>query len=284
MSDAIFSGRGIFGNRKHAPYDVLAYLEPGLMLDIGASNGYISKLMLKKSPKSTVIAFEPFPGNIPLLRKNAGADERIQIIEKAVSDDERAVPFHVASTVTTPTLNWDVGYSSLGYIITDKSPARSGTVISVPTVRVDDAIGSEHVRFMKVDVQGGENSVLRSARRALSEQRIDVMHIEFSGERDVFDILQGHGLMIFDSGYTLIPCRTDPDLSSWDITGDIRLSTGRAAYRSWPSSMPTTSAGYLDFLEQETKAIGTVSTDLLCVSPNAWPAFLSAAVNASSSG
>lgn len=99
----LFSGRGLFAGRRHAAYDLLAYLEPGLLLDIGASNGAFTKLMLAKSPQSEVLAFEPFPGNITLLRENVGHDPRVTIFERAVTHKAEPVDFEVASTVATST-------------------------------------------------------------------------------------------------------------------------------------------------------------------------------------
>jgi precorrin-6B methylase 2 len=57
----INSGQSLFGERSTSVYDVLAHLEPGLMLDVGAASGGTTALMLRRSPQSRVIAFEPFP-------------------------------------------------------------------------------------------------------------------------------------------------------------------------------------------------------------------------------
>ena len=38
-TSTIKSSRELFGERPDAVYDVLAYLEPGLMLDVGAAAG-----------------------------------------------------------------------------------------------------------------------------------------------------------------------------------------------------------------------------------------------------
>ncbi|MCE9650914.1 MAG: FkbM family methyltransferase [Parvibaculum sp.] len=280
MNDFVFTGRGIFGNRRHAPYDVLAYLEPGLMLDIGASNGNYSKHMLNKSPQSRVMAFEPFPGNLPILRQNLADEPRVRIVEKAVSDDKGEMPFFTSSKVTSGGGKWEEGYSSLGYIVRGGVYDQTRTIM-VQTISVDEAIDNQRVRFMKVDVQGGEIAVLRSASRAFSEQRIDIIHLEFSGERDVFDFVRSHGFVIFDSQYILLPLREPADLSNWDIVEPVKLSTGQIAHRAWPSAMPTIPDRFLDFLQTERKKIGNAFTDLVCVSSSALPQFLNAAMRAS---
>lgn len=270
------SGRYFFESEDH--YDVLSYLQSGLMLDVGASNGAATALMLKKSPASRVIAFEPFAGNLPVIRERLGADKRVQIIEKAVSDVVSEQSFFVSSTVKGGSNHFPKGYSSHGKLVPNDStdPARTFRVSTVP---IDEVVRDRTVRFLKIDVQGGELGVLRSAKKSIDAGRIDVLQVEFSGEEDVYSFLMDAALTVFDTRYVLVPDSTTPDISAWDILREFPLSTGRNTFRAWPKTMPTTASAYMDFIKDEQKKIGNIFTDLLCVSSTALPAFMSAAVS-----
>jgi hypothetical protein len=171
------------------------------------------------------------------------------------------------------------GYSSGGFLLDDsgKFPDRS---IDVDTVRVDDIAGDEHVRFMKIDVQGGELGVLRSAERAIASGRIDFMYLEFSGEKEVLENLLHHGMQIFDSEYVLAPREGKVDLSNWQSLRTLSLSNGRAAYRGWPLSIERSPLEYCQFFVAERKKIGVVQTDLVAVAPHFVETFRRAAASA----
>ena len=68
----VYSGRFLFDELEHAIYKFVANFEPGLILDVGAAAGYYSAFMVQLSPKSKVLAFEPFPGNWPHFEKRVG--------------------------------------------------------------------------------------------------------------------------------------------------------------------------------------------------------------------
>jgi len=79
---------------------VLAHLPPGLMLDIGAAAGGITKRMLESSPNSRVIAFEPFPGNYPHFDKIVGNDSRVTLTKAAVAAKAHKGRLFVSATVS----------------------------------------------------------------------------------------------------------------------------------------------------------------------------------------
>jgi FkbM family methyltransferase len=277
----ISSGRPFFGERSLAVYDILAKLPPGLMLDVGAAAGGITKRMLERSPQSRVIAFEPFPGNYPHFAKIVGDDPRVTLIKAAVSNKARKGKLFVASTVTGSEKNWEkmVGYSSAGFLVEDDDK-RGEKSIAVDTVRIDDVVGNEHVRFMKIDVQGGELGVLQSAERAISEGRIDFMFVEFAGERDVLKHLLDRGMQIFDSEYLLIPKTSKADFSNWEIFRDLTLSSGTGAHRAWPRAISYSPDDYCRFFDEERKKIGFIWTDIVAVAPHFVEQFAKAAKQA----
>lgn len=269
----IFSGRGIFAKHQYAPFEMLRYYPPGLLLDVGASNGVFSTMMRSRNPHSKVFAFEPFPGNLPLLHEAVGSDSRVKIFDRAVTNEKGPLPFEVASTVTSQIGIWKAGYSSLGRLV-EKPTERT---IHVDTIAVDDAIGDESVTFMKIDVQGSELAVLKSAQKALSSRRISSMLVEFSGETDVLQCILDHGFIVFDTRYMMVPKTDDVDKSMWDIEGSVTLSTGREALWAWPRLTPSFPDEYVSFMEIERKKTGYIQTDLSCILPEFAETYFNAA-------
>jgi len=73
-------------------------------------------------------------------------------------------------------------------------------------VTVDSLVGDRRVAGMKIDVEGFEIDVLRGAARALAEQRIGLIQIEWNemsvsaigtDRRPVAELLAGHGYRLY---------------------------------------------------------------------------------------
>ncbi len=272
----VMSGRPLFGNRLEPVYEALGHMPPGLIIDVGASNGSKCAIVLEHSPDSRIIAIEPFPPNVAMLRDRLGSDDRVQIMENAVSDKVGRVTFSVRETVKTATRAFAVGYSSLGMIV-NKPNETAEVNLEVETVRIDDLLQDSSALMMKVDVQGGELGVLRSATKAITERRIDVIFTEFSGKINELMFLLDHGYFVFDGPYLLGP-KTEEAKAGWDlITKEFKLSTGRAAYHAWPRQMPTSDEEYASFFSAQRNTYGSViQTDLVAVSPRALGQFVDA--------
>ena len=270
----IESGRDLFGPGESSAFSLLPYLEPGLFLDVGAAAGHNTHSMLRRSPDSRVKAFEPFPGNLPFFLETIGDDGRVELFPNAVSNVTGTHDFHVGSTVAGSEAGWEkmTGYSSVGKLVEGTRP-ESGEIIQVDTVRIDDVIGEDAVRFMKIDVQGGELSVLQSAQQAMAEGRIDMMLLEYSGDQGIVDFLGRYAPRIYDSDYLLVPTpkrrwyglKRLAELRNWSVIDEARLSTGRTAFNAWPLQLPKAPDEYAKFLRSENQRIGYVQTDLLVV-------------------
>jgi FkbM family methyltransferase len=156
------SGIEIFN--KFSPFDVLKDAS-GLVVDVGAAAGVVTKKMLSFSPHLRCLAIEPFNGNHPYLEKNCGNDLRVKIIKAALSDSNGVKKFKVGATVTGEENGWEnyIGYSSGGKLVCDESV---GGVIDVDVARLDD-IAEQIPFFIKIDVQGGELEVLKGAEKLL---------------------------------------------------------------------------------------------------------------------
>jgi FkbM family methyltransferase len=211
---------------RHAPGVFWAYvrarhghLEPEMALlprlcrpdrtsvDVGANYGIYSYYMLKYS--RACAAFEPYPHLAELLRRGLG--DRLQVHEVALSDHTGAARMTACE-------------SEMGYNTIEPSNKIEGKVddprlivtLEVPVRRLDEfdlgAIG-----FVKIDVEGHEESVLRGAVDTIASHRpamlIEMEERHRAGSRErVARRLEdlGYAGFYFDNGKLLSLDSFDP--------------------------------------------------------------------------
>lgn len=132
----------------------------GGCIDVGANAGQILRKLLRISPGGPHWAFEPIPRYTDRLRSKFPG---VTVSDAALSDHSGVADFHYYPG--------DPAYSSLlsrPQIVGGKQ-ART---LRVDVRRLDDCIPENiPVRFIKIDVEGAEDAVLRGAMRTLSESR-----------------------------------------------------------------------------------------------------------------
>lgn len=128
-----------------------------LFFDVGANRGEATGVALSAGYEK-VVAFEPGPRILELLKQNYGNDERVVISSLAVSDtDGETVRFYEADEDGLSTLNpdWLMGGDSRYY----GKPFRE---IEAETATLDTLIGEYGLPdLIKIDVEGAEDWVLR---------------------------------------------------------------------------------------------------------------------------
>jgi FkbM family methyltransferase len=132
-----------------------AVLGPGqTFVDVGAHVGYFSVLASKLvGPSGRVIALEPEPRNLDLLRRNlAWNDCRNAIV----------VPFAAHSTRGMMSLALDERNRGGHHLV---PPGATG--VTVPCVRLDDLV-PDTVDVLKVDAQGHDHEVIAGAERTIA--------------------------------------------------------------------------------------------------------------------
>lgn len=129
-------------------------------LDIGANSGFYSLYAKARKAEIRALAFEPSPANLALLRRNIamnGID--IETVEAAVTDTDGDVTLYDIE-----------GHSYSASLVEGFRP---GTVArTVPGLRLD-TIAERHGLlgqrlFIKIDVEGHEESVLAGASRVIA--------------------------------------------------------------------------------------------------------------------
>jgi FkbM family methyltransferase len=277
--------------RRDFIYDAIADMAPRLCVDIGAAAGHTTRRLSEAmSAEGRVIAYEPFPGNLPHFRASTSELTNVALVEKAVSEKVGATEFYVDSVVHGTEPGWQglIGYSSVGHLRTERfwplrklakqlrrslrNPAAildpRPTSLRVETTSLDTEFPRDAIDFIKIDVQGAEGQVLRGARRLLDEQRVGLLYVEWAGDPEVVDILERAGYALFDSTYVGVlrgGHRKDLEQLGFRVHERVDLSVGRSAYEM-------TYTGDLGRVAEVLRSVrrrhrGWIQTDLIAVSP-----------------
>jgi FkbM family methyltransferase len=149
-----------------------------VFVDVGANVGQWTTALAAAHPAALVVAFEPAPSTLDLLRHNVHLNHlsNVRALGLALSDTIGIDSFQVAKrgSICNRLLPNDHRTA------TDAHMADAAT-ISVETVRLDDYCqneGIERIGFLKIDVEGAELRVLRGAERLLRTQAIDALYTE----------------------------------------------------------------------------------------------------------
>jgi FkbM family methyltransferase len=173
---------------RHLQKIIREYVAPGdTVYDIGANIGYVS-LSLAKSvgPGGRVIAFEPVPKNVNRFRESIRINQltNVQLLECAASDQDGEAVIRIAENLSTASLVWHRENSS-------------AIELSIRTVQIDKLVESGdlgHPRFVKIDVEGAEGSVLKGMLRTVAAAK-PVLFIECSdaGRQTTWPLLRQLG-------------------------------------------------------------------------------------------
>jgi FkbM family methyltransferase len=157
------------------PYQVIQRLLSGynvnVAIDAGASNGRISRRLLKLFPRSQVYAFEPNPIYRAVLSEFEGNDKRFHPRYYALSDRESEIDLQVTESAGNTSL-FTPGPRLKTY---QPEGTRIKHVEKVRAVTLDHWTMEENisgVEFMKFDIQGAELMALKGAEKLLSESTL----------------------------------------------------------------------------------------------------------------
>ncbi len=180
-------------------------VKPGwICADVGAHMGLITLLLARLvGADGRVIAFEPFPENVRLLREKClfwGYAERVCIENTAVSNgaDNRLWLFTGRGRSST---EWNI----MGHDV-DGNVTKPELEVCATSLDAYFPVGS-NLDFVKIDVEGAEAKVLTGMRRLLSEAR-PVVVVEFHDEvgwAGRGELLAGHYHLYDMSGRRLAP-------------------------------------------------------------------------------
>ncbi|MBI2061760.1 MAG: FkbM family methyltransferase [Nitrospirae bacterium] len=141
------------------------------VVDVGAQFGYFSVLAARKTgAEGRVLAFEPVPTNLTVLRRNIDLHECggiVTIVPKAVGEESG-----------TASILLSEGSHSHG--LYPHPDIRTKGELKVECVALDDEIGSEKVDVIKMDIEGHEPYALKGMKKTLSRNRDLVLLLELA--------------------------------------------------------------------------------------------------------
>jgi FkbM family methyltransferase len=180
FSLGLFEPHVVEAMRHHVRPGAVAY-------DVGANVGYHTLYLADLvGPSGKVLAFEPNPSDHARLQWNVQANQArsVRILNQAVA----------AASGTVSFATFEV--AGIHRIATGEVPA-DAKMIQVPAVSLDDFVyahGNPTPDFIKIDVEGGEDEVLRGAARLLAAARPVIICEVWSSNADCIKALcSAHG-------------------------------------------------------------------------------------------
>jgi FkbM family methyltransferase len=153
----------LYGTYEHEVVDTLMrVVRTGqVAMDVGSNHGFYALLLSRLVGLSgLVIAFEPLPANLKLLRENVELNgcENVRVVGKAVMDRHGEFELCVAGSRST-------------LVALQPSPKMQGPNIRVSALPLDEIALQLRlpVDFVKIDVEGAEEAVLRGASKTIRE-------------------------------------------------------------------------------------------------------------------
>jgi FkbM family methyltransferase len=139
-------------------------------IDIGACHGLFTRFFKKMvGPKGRVIAYEPHPVNFEELQDLWGGDDKVTLIQKAVSNESHQAlllrepqghkDFALQQSTLEPTFQYFWGQT------------KERVSHKVVTEKLDDLFQRDplkRLKLIKIDVEGHEASVIEGARKLLT--------------------------------------------------------------------------------------------------------------------
>ncbi|HUU17902.1 MAG TPA: FkbM family methyltransferase [Sedimentisphaerales bacterium] len=191
------------------PYEVMASLlkshQVTGIIDAGASDGRISKRLLRKFPEARAYAFEPNPFYAEMLKQYAKDDPRFHPQFLALSDHEGTADLYVTESPGCTSLFAPA--KRLKEISLQGASVKSLEKVELVTIdKWAERNGDPAIQLMKFDIQGGELKVLHGATRVLQSSTLLVyteiwFNCPYEGgaiysEIDLF--LREHGFVLYD--------------------------------------------------------------------------------------
>jgi FkbM family methyltransferase len=189
---------------KHAL--IRRHLRPGMtFIDVGANKGDFTLLAARLAGNSgTVISIEPAPENHSILQRSIELNDytNIRVLQVALSDRDGTANLQIGSTSGSHTL----------------SPEFNGLrMVAVPTRTLDGVVAEQQlgsVNMIKIDVQGLELAVLRSASQTLRANPGIILLLDLPKQsekrRAIGEYLAPFGFTYFPDCDELAPTRDLP--------------------------------------------------------------------------
>lgn len=154
---------------------LIQWLAPQTVIDVGANKGQFSLLVRESCPFATILAFEALPSAQATYRALFRDDQLVDLSPVALAETDGEARFFVSNRSDSSSLLRPGPEQQALFGVSESHE------IVVKTLRMDETIRQEQLNgrsLLKIDVQGGELSVLRGCSGLLSW--IDFVYVECS--------------------------------------------------------------------------------------------------------
>jgi FkbM family methyltransferase len=156
-----------------------------IRLDVGAHHGEKTLEAARRNPALRVYAFEP---NLAAASRLMGALANYVVLPAAVAEQDGSAPFHLNRYEAASSLLPFVPEGLAGWIGGGELAVTA--TVTVPTMRLDtflDGAGIRKVAYLKIDAQGADLALIRSA----GERLKDIDRISLEVQTTPFELYRG---------------------------------------------------------------------------------------------
>jgi FkbM family methyltransferase len=165
-----------------------------IILDIGANLGWVALFYAKITQKGLVIAIEPNPYALSILKANCSLNHvgNLKIIEVALSDNKGIINLylHPKNKITRVASFYEEHVKKFAY-------TKETHVIQVITITLDDLLKElklKKVDLVKIDTEGAELQILKGSINSLKSKKISKLiievHKDITSVKEVLDFLK----------------------------------------------------------------------------------------------
>lgn len=156
---------------------LIGVLSPGdTFIDVGAHFGYFTRLgAVLVGPQGLVQAFEAAPRTFEVLKDNVKDQQQVKAHNLAVADHAGELTFS----------EFPISYSEYNTLRPEQFSQASWVAsnqarkVTVATTSLDEVVADQAVKFIKIDVEGAEDVVLKGMERMLSQKQVAFVCLEF---------------------------------------------------------------------------------------------------------
>lgn len=155
-----------------------------LIIDVGASNLYLSNILAKKNPKCKILAIDP------LIQANKSKYQNIITYNYAIDKSKKNKKFFIGG-------NFGDCSSLLEFDKSKIQPTKSLTVKSLPLSEIISKYDFQFIEYIQIDTQGNDLNVLESLGNKFSkiiygniEAPINKSNSLYVGQYDLYEALK----------------------------------------------------------------------------------------------